>query len=947
MPRNITRITAPSTHPGRRTDIAAAIAGAVAAAPSVPAAPASLTATTGSGRITLGWPAVTGAISYDVETSASSSGTFASLSSSGVTGFTDLMASTAAATFYRVRARNTAGPGPYSPVASATATVVVVSNTGATTAVAVATNLRRLPIWIPSEGRGTFLFSWDGVPGATAYNIYCSDYLLGTVTGSPPATTFQAPSATVPGGLPCYVTAVIGGRESIASGITIGGQVFAPGTLPYNGADTSAPGIVKNLLVTPQWNNGSPRLLVQWGGDSSGNPPYNVYRDGILVCAGLSLSYYIDDAVVAGQPHTYTVVARNENVNPVTEGVISNPVTGTALSTAPSLSATPLAIAGTVPRDDAMYVLFDQIAGAADYILYKYVSGVAPEVLMKSGKAAGEYRRSPYNGNVPALAPTRLAIQINDIDPINPVMLQVAALDKLARYQKQDGMMAMGGAMIPGGPAMPNMANDQMATVNGPIPVDGFVKNGQGDPSSVPNIVALSAPFSVQCVPFNLTGTDGHGGLAFLDRFRDGVNEPIVQVPMAADIVARIAAGNTLLSDNPYIRKLQTTNWGLTFYVCDNGTSKVFFMPHFMSTLADGGGPGMPYSQGVPTAGNLGLHQANSSMVMQPRAADGSEWFADISSGRVLHMTMEVDAHVNSRRFAIMSVKGRGQSLYQAAPTKMHDDILTTDNRSTADANFISLVVDSGQFSLIYFRANGSTTGRPYDRVTLAGSDPDYNDNLAVTRAALYGLEPRANGTAQNLDKMHRFHLYLSNTRFRFVEETPEGTFSVAYERPFPAGVTLPASWLTSGVNPLFIQEIYHTGIDSFVGEMSLAQSFPGGPENNHWINNRPYTDERHWDNMGAEVIAAFPTEPLDLQISQSSVPANVATTVSVTFLPGSLTTSNTRVNLNAPTGTTIGTVTIVDDTHMTVTINAGAAGPMTLRLLNNSFFRSVLLPVV
>ncbi len=30
-------------------------------------------------------------------------------------------------------------------------------------------------------------------------------------------------------------------------------------------------------------------------------------------------------------------------------------------------------------------------------------------------------------------------------------------------------------------------------------------------------------------------------------------------------------------------------------------------------------------------------------------------------------------------------------------------------------------------------------------------------------------------------------------------------------------------------------------------------------PENSYWINHRPFADERHWDNMGFQVLNAFP----------------------------------------------------------------------------------------
>jgi hypothetical protein len=262
----------------------------------------------------------------------------------------------------------------------------------------------------------------------------------------------------------------------------------------------------------------------------------------------------------------------------------------------------------------------------------------------------------------------------------------------------------------------------------------------------------------------------------------------------------------------------------------------------------DGGGAAGVFSRGRPTASNYGMHVANGSMTMQPRAKDGSNWFGDISGGRVFHFTMEVDSHLSNRRFLVVLLKGRGQALYNAAPTKMHDEDLQPANRATTDANLFAWVINGSNHDIVMYKNNGSVTGRPYDRINPLATG-DYNDAQAAGREALYQTEPRAQGTAREHDKMHRFHLYVSATRFRIVEETPEGIYSVVVERDFPAGTVLSVG---DQIEPVAVQELYHTGIDALGGEQYNSGSYPGGPENMHWINNRPYCDERHWDNMGA-----------------------------------------------------------------------------------------------
>lgn len=947
--RNIVRNTVPTGTP-RRADILAYLSNSTPVV-RIPSIVTGVTPSPSTNRIALTWTAVTSAASYDVESSASAGGAFTLLvtinvtSNSSTLGTTDLGASSSALTYYRIRAKNSVGAGSYSTVVSSTAVAPVTP--AASSTIPVPMNLRRQSLWVSASNKGTDILTWDASVGALTYVIYEYDYEVGRVTGvngAPPLTTFTVPVALW-SGLTYTVSAITAQGQSIVSNICAPAYSYTPGS-PPSWASVNAPPIVQNLLVLPQWNSGSPTMLARWGGNGSGGPPFNIYRNSVLLATGLTACSYVDSSVISGISYNYSVTSVNQFRSPPLESPRSSIATVTALTAQPTLSATAIPITRTVSRDDSVFVFFNKIAGAKDYICFKYVAGVAPEISMKNGKAAGEYRGTP-NGYV-ATAPesTELCIQMNDIDPINPTMLCVAALDKLARFQTQDGMMTMDSmsmaGMVVGGPAAPNALNNFIAQMNGPLAVDGFVKNGQGDPSNVPNIIALSAPFSVSCTPFALTGTNGHGGAAFLDRFRAGVNEPILQVPIDASIAQYATDNAAILTNNPKVQAFQTPNWNFVNYTLDNAMTKLFFMPHFMSVVYDGGGPGAPFNRGQVNADNYGLHIANGSMTMQPRAADGTNWFGDISGGKVLHVTMEVDAHVNTRRFLLITLKGKDQQLFNAAPTKMHDDDLRQQNRATTDANYFAWVIGGGANELILFKNNGSTTGRPYDHLTPV-APLDSNDGLALTRNLVYGAEPRTNGTARELDKMHRFHLYISVNHMRVVEETPEGLFSIVYDRPFENGVTLP--W--TQIEPVFIHEVYHTGIDALDGEMYGSPALAGGPENMHWINNRPYADERHWDNMGAEVLNAFPVEPLDMQLSTVALTANATATIHITFAPGTLQSTGTYFMLGLPTsGSSLGSFTFTSDTTADVVVHAGTAGVMSLCLANNYFNRSILVTI-
>ena len=68
---------------------------------------------------------------------------------------------------------------------------------------------------------------------------------------------------------------------------------------------------------------------------------------------------------------------------------------------------------------------------------------------------------------------------------------------------------------------------------------------------------------------------------------------------------------------------------------------------HFMDTLYDGGTPGT----------SIPMHTNNASLVMMPTAP------VDISGGKVLHVTFEVDAHNDGRRWFDVFVGAVGDTL--------------------------------------------------------------------------------------------------------------------------------------------------------------------------------------------------------------------------------------------------------------------------------------------
>jgi len=88
--------------------------------PSAPATPSGLTATAGSGQVTLVWTASTGATGYSIGRSSSSGGPFTAIGQTAATSFTDTAATNGTAYFYVVSASNAGGSSANSAAVSAT-----------------------------------------------------------------------------------------------------------------------------------------------------------------------------------------------------------------------------------------------------------------------------------------------------------------------------------------------------------------------------------------------------------------------------------------------------------------------------------------------------------------------------------------------------------------------------------------------------------------------------------------------------------------------------------------------------------------------------------------------------------------------------------------------------------------------------------------------------------
>ncbi|MFN7920008.1 MAG: DUF4082 domain-containing protein [Bryobacteraceae bacterium] len=145
---------------------------------SPPSAPASLSATPGNGVISLSWPAVSGASSYNVKRSTVNGSGYATIASTAGATYPDTGVSTGTTYYYVVTAIASGVESGNSPQASATPS-------GGGSAPAPPSGLT------VTRGNGQLALGWTGAAGASSYNVKRS-----TTNGGPYTTVASGLTAT-------------------------------------------------------------------------------------------------------------------------------------------------------------------------------------------------------------------------------------------------------------------------------------------------------------------------------------------------------------------------------------------------------------------------------------------------------------------------------------------------------------------------------------------------------------------------------------------------------------------------------------------------------------------------------------------------------------------------------------------------------------------------------
>lgn len=694
------------------------------------------------------------------------------------------------------------------------------------------------------------VLAWDAVPGATAYTVYRDG-----VKQSSPAQTGWTDMSVTSGQTYSYAVSATGPGGEGARSAPVSATAPNP---PASSAAFTAP---VNLCVSGLWSGG-PTDALSWS-PVPGAASYNVYRYSTLI-ASVSAASYTLPLPSWENGMTYTVTA----VDPMgmeslpsalaaAQGAFdpaqspgwtpSAPVTPTALSALPEWNAgrPRLHLAWHGAGADYTYTLYrdgrkvlsglwglnaydadvqpgetHSYAVSASNVAWTQAAESAPSAAVSAtapfgplAAAGGAVQVTGVQANddsavisfaaVPGAADYRvydaahpgavkysggsLSIEMNGLDPAGATLV-VEAVDKLGPFQTMDGMA---------GP--------------GAMQMDGMHQaiNGQGDPSNIPVVLARSAPVAVTLAPRSLAGTQ-----TFFDTFR---SEPaLVPQPLPALVP------NTFYGDPQCFAEFANANWTVRDYGGDLLDTKIFFMGnHFMDTLYDGGTPG----------GSVPMHNNNASLVMMPNSV------ADISGGKVLHVTFEVDPHMDGRRWCDVFIGAAGDTLVD--PGKFAD---FAGRRPTLSGRLFRWEIQDNQHALSLFP--GTQPDSYSDIVHLTHQESGVGpDSFGICARSGPWCQIPWNGTPGDLDKRHKFDLYLSQNRAVIMEQG-----QVVKDAVFPAGVTLPFS----KCQVYFVHQLYHTANDR-------PELLNYSPDDSYWINNRPYADERHWDDMGEEVLNAFP----------------------------------------------------------------------------------------
>lgn len=429
------------------------------------------------------------------------------------------------------------------------------------------------------------------------------------------------------------------------------------------------------------------------------------------------------------------------------------------------------------------------------------------------------------------------SLEWNQIGDNQPHVLVVEAVDALGPVPQTSLYTGAGNTPLASGGML---GSNKGHTADGRIST-----NGQGPFTANPRAIAVSQPFVVQAADTNVIPSGNSATQAFFDTFDDAEGPSLRQL-------ARDDAGQTM----SYTLNAGTPlEWLIEYAQANNRDSMPFIASnHFMDMLFDGITPG----QTAPT------HTTYGSMAMSPART------VDISGGRILHLTMEVDAHQSFRRWLAFDLAPASDPLTGwnpfGAPVNKSDKAIFLETKD----GLCTLQVFTGPIAA----DQPSPAG---ENIWPCGNDQMYNPN-----------DFDINGIG-HLDDRSRLDLFISKSHAALFEDN-----RLITQADIPAGTF---DWADLPIKVYYAHYLYHSDADISELLTSTINSAPlCYPLNSYWFNDPingrtacsqnyhpgygfPYSDERHWDNMGFEVLpsAAAPASDYSPLLALVKTPAVVA----------------------------------------------------------------------
>lgn len=364
----------------------------------------------------------------------------------------------------------------------------------------------------------------------------------------------------------------------------------------------------------------------------------------------------------------------------------------------------------------------------------------------------------------------------------DPDMLVVEAVDRLGPYQYMDG----------------RTPHHVMHSINGHGPKD-----------AQPRVLGRSKPFPVRRQPHPFRSFED---VVFFDDYRSG---EFKQRQNVVDPRSNTVSQQFSIWDND--------TWTVRgIDVCIKNTQIFIASDHIMDIVRDGGTVGSNVPERV-SFGEL-LFSANREV--------------DLSGGKIVHYTFEVDAHFPGGR--------RWWNTYVTAP----GDWISKPKAETWDPKAHPSVQKKPtlQWQIGPVHTLGVwKQGGGYTPITQQahGAGPD-NFNWCQRSGEWAPKQPSTgrslNGGPDKLDLRHRFDLYFSQKRVQIWEEG-----ILCKDAP----IDLPLE-----------RAVIHIGHGLYHSSLEHEEIKKHAPHERYYVEHVPDKDERHWDNVGARYVPAFPTRP-------------------------------------------------------------------------------------